>query len=190
VDINESLIQRNRENAQRLGLSNVEFQVADLASLSFPCCFDLVVSIDVLEHIRRQGETLAHLWVALKPGGLAFLHLPTVRDRPVPLSRWLTGSHAWAAKEHVAEARTAEDFVSTVRGAGFQILRTYRTFGYFTGMPATSLFALPYAATALNRAILGLLALPCRALAMADTLNMERTRYAVAVPVRKPGEAG
>ncbi len=186
IDINDLSIEQNRENARRLGLPNVHFELVDLSQADFAAQFDLVISIDVLEHIVRQREALGALFTALKPGGLVFFHLPTVRERPVPFSGRLTGFHAWAAKEHIAEERTAEEFISTVRAVGLEVIRAYRTFGYFTGELATSLFALPFDPTTFNRVLLALLALPCRVLALADTLNMERTRYAVAVLAWKP----
>jgi len=186
VDINEERLQQNREMAVRLGIANVRFESADLAAADFPARFDLVVSIDVLEHIRQQQEALASLSRALRPGGYAFFHLPTVRERPVPLSRWLTGFHAWAEKEHTAKEATADEFVGMVRGTGLEVLHAYRTFGYFTGELANSLFVLPFEPTTRNSILLGLLAVPCRVLAWADTWKIERTRYAVAVVARKP----
>jgi cyclopropane fatty-acyl-phospholipid synthase-like methyltransferase len=185
VDLNEPQIRRNREMARRLGISNVRFEVADLSAGDFSTHFDIVISIDVLEHIPKQTEVLARLSSALRPGGFAFFHLPTVRERPVPLSRWLTGFHAWAEKEHIAEDRTAGEFIELVRSSGLQIVKAYRTFGYFTGELATSLFALPYTPTTFNRLALALLSFPCRLLALADTLNVEKTRYALAVVCRR-----
>jgi SAM-dependent methyltransferase len=186
VDINAERIRENQENARRLGIANVRFEVANLCEADFASRFDLVVSIDVLEHIVNQTGALANLSRALKPGGMAFFHIPTIRERPVPFSRWLTGFREWAAREHVGEERTWEEFVKVVKACDLSVLRAYRTFGYFTGELATSLFALPYAPTRLNRALLALLALPCRILARADTLDLEATRYAVAVVAQKP----
>lgn len=186
VDINDRQIERNRETACQLGICNVKFEVADLTTLDSLNRFDLVIAIDVLEHILRQQEALVRLCTALRPGGVAFFHLPTVRERPVPFSRLLRDFHAWAAEEHHATLCTAEEFVNGLRATGLEIVQAYRTFGYLTGELATSLFALPYADTTRNRLLQGVLALPCRVLALADRLNLERTRYAVAVVAKKP----
>ena len=133
----------------------------------------------------NQAAALENLSRALRPGGVAFFHLPTIRERPVPFSPWLSGFRDWAAREHVAEEQTWDEFVKMVEACGLPIVRAYRTFGYFTGELATSLFALPYAPTKINKMLLGLLAPPCRILARADTLNLESTRYAVAIVARK-----
>jgi ubiquinone/menaquinone biosynthesis C-methylase UbiE len=186
VDIDEEAIRRNRETARHLGIANVRFEVANLAVTKFPEQFDLVISIDVLEHIVEQETALRTLRSALRPGGTAFLHIPTVRERPVPFSRWLTGFHEWAAEEHLAKERTADEFASCVRASGLQVTSTTRTFGYFTGELATSLFALPFKNTRRNRVFQVLLMPICRLLARADSLNLQQTRYAVAVLAKKP----
>lgn len=181
VDVDRALIERNTDMAARLGIGNVRFMVADLVSARFDVPFDLVVSVDVLEHITEQERALLNLREHLAPGGRVFYHLPTIRERPVPFSSQLADFHAWAEGEHLAEDRTAEQFLEAMQRAGYAIGSARRTFGYFTGELATSLFALPYRNTPLNKVLQALLAPVCRVLALADTLELEETRYAVAV---------
>ena len=185
VDVDQARVARNRAMADRLGLSNVQFQVADLVTARFGTTFDLIISIDVLEHIERQEEALRNLLDQLSPKGRAFYHIPTVRERPVPFSRALAGFHDWAAEEHVAEDRSAAQFIGVLERSGYQVDRSYRTFGYFTGEMATSLFNMPYESTLANRMLQASLAPFCRVLAMADELVWEHTRYAVAAEVRR-----
>lgn len=185
VDIDEARVDRNRRMATRLGLENVSFETADLVTARFPTLFDLIISIDVLEHITQQEQALRNLAGHLTSNGRVFYHIPTERQKPVPLSSLLRGFHEWAEAEHIAEDRTAEDFVVAMRNTGYDVLRTYRTFGYFTGELATSLFNLPYENTMRNRVLQALLAPACRALAAADSLRLEKTRYAVAVEARR-----
>lgn len=192
VDVDARRVESCRESATRLGLSNVRFEVADLGRPSDALTaepFDLVVSIDVLEHIADQQRALRTLASVLRPGGMAILHIPTVRARPVPFSRWLTAFHEWGKEEHVAEERTADGFVSLVASSGFEVVRARPTFGYWTGEMATSLFALPFRPTARNRLLQALLAPVCRVLALADALGVDKTRYAVAVTARRPAHA-
>ena len=185
VDIDEARVDRNRRMATRLGLENITFETADLVTARFPNPFDLIISIDVLEHIAQQEQALRNLAGQLTPGGRVFYHIPTARQKPVPFSSLLSGFHEWAEGEHVAEDRTSEDFVAAMRNAGYDVIRSYRTFGYFTGELATSLFNLPYENTTLNRVLQALLAPACRVLAVADSLRLEETRYAVAVEARR-----
>ena len=186
IDVDEGLIARNRQAAEHLGLANIAFEVRDLSRLDYVDQFDLVVSIDVLEHIREQEAALAGLTRALRPGGVAFYHIPTVRERPVPFSKHLGAFHDWAVDEHVAEEHTAPSFTAAVEQSGLDVMRSRKTFGFYTGELATSLFALPYRDSAGNRILQGVLAPLCRSLTWADPWGLERTRYAVAVLSRRP----
>jgi len=188
VDISEELVARNRRTAVALELTNVEFRVADLAREEFSEAFDLIVSIDVLEHIPHQENALANLCGALVPGGIVFLHVPTIREHPVPFHNWLQPFREWAEREHIAQERTASELAAMV-GNQITLRSVQRTFGYYTGELATSLFALPYANTLMNRVFQGLLAPICRLLAMADLWQVEKTRYAVAILAERPRSA-
>jgi SAM-dependent methyltransferase len=181
VDIDRQFIERYLKVSPKMNLPNLEFELADLAAKKFADKFDLIVSIDVLEHIPDQAAALRNLREALAPGGRAFFHIPTVRERPVPFSSHLHAFHEWSEKEHVARDLTAAEFEEAVRNAGFTVLEARRTFGWWTGEMATSLFALPFRDSLRNRMFQAALALPCRLLAMADRLALEQPRFAVAI---------
>lgn len=181
IDIREDFVERNRDTAQRLGIANARFETHDLANEPFEESFDLMVSIDVLEHVVPQDQAFGNLARALAEGGRAFLHVPVERERPVPFSERLTDFHEWGEEEHLADDLTADEFVAALSQAGFEILESHGTFGYYTGELATSLFTLPFQDTPRNRILQGLLAPPCRLLALADSWGLDKTRYAVAV---------
>lgn len=186
MDIDGTLIARNTEVAARLGISNVRFEVGDLCALRSQSEFDMIVSIDVLEHIQRQSDALRNLAMALRLDGLACYHIPTERPRPVPLAPWLKEFHEWGEREHVADELSADEFASRVSQTGLEVLRVRRTFGYLTGELATSLFAVPYRNTMLNRALQLAVSVPCRVLGRLDELELGSVRYAVGVTSRKP----
>lgn len=188
VDISPERVATVRQVARQLGLTNTRFEPADLTVLPFANEFDFVFSIDVLEHIIEQRKALSNLAGALRPGGIAFFHIPTARPRPVPFSRWLEDFHSWAEGEHLAEELTPSDFTQRVRETRLEVMDSRATFGYLTGELATSLFALPYRNTPLNRVFQVALAPLCRLLALADSLDPSQTRYAVAVLARRPPE--
>lgn len=185
LDIDPQFIQRDLAVHPRMNLPNVRFELGDLANVTFSDSFDLIVSIDVLEHIPAQQAALANLYGALRTGGRAFFHIPTVREEPVPFSRHLAAFHEWAEHEHTARELTADEFIDAVRGVGFRLVEAKRTFGYWSGELATSLFALPYRNSLRNRIIQALLAVPCRALVLADGLPIPQRRYAVAVTAER-----
>lgn len=185
IDIQERLIARNRRTAGRLGISNVRFEVADITSCHFDERFDLMTSIDVLEHIPEQRRAIENLAGHLAADGMAFLHVPTIRPVPVPFSSWLTDFHEWAEDEHIAEEVTVGSFVESIRAAGLTIEEARPTFSYWAGELATSLFAIPYKNSPLNRIAQLLLILPCRGLARLDPLVSRGTHFAAAVVGRR-----
>ena len=185
-DIDQTLIQQNRETAKRLAVTNVSFDVKDLAAVDARDQYDLIVSVDVLEHIANQQTALRALAAALRPGGIAFFHVPTIRPKPVPFSTHLQAFHDWAEDEHIAEELTPDSFRAAVAATGLEVQQVTRTFGYYTGELATSLFALPFKPTLRNKILQGVLAPVCRALTLADSLQLDEPRYAVGILAKKP----
>ena len=185
LDYNAERIARNKTLIEPLGLKNLEFEVGDLHAFDEHEAYDLIVSIDVLEHLEGQKEVLQQLTKALIPGGAAYYHLPTIRQRPVPFSSQLESFHEWAEEEHVADDRTAEEFEQLVKDSGLNLIQAEKTFGYWTGELANSLFVLPHRDTVINQVFQAFLAPFCRLLCYADTLQFDSTRYAVAIASRK-----
>jgi SAM-dependent methyltransferase len=181
VDFDASRVARGQERARSLGLTNVTFQRGDLVTEKFDRPFDLILSIDVLEHIVDQEGAIRNLRENLRPGGKFFFHIPTKRERPVLFSRQLSSFHEWAEHEHVAKERSAQEFATVVEQSGLLVDETMRTFGRYTGELAVSVFALPHRNNIVNKVLQAMLAPFCRVVAWADMLNVERTRYAVAI---------
>ena len=70
VDISADSIAEARRRADQAGLTNVEFQQADIFALPFEAeSFDHVFVCFVLEHLARPVEALAILKRLLRPGG-------------------------------------------------------------------------------------------------------------------------
>jgi SAM-dependent methyltransferase len=70
VDVSAESLAQARRTAERAGLTNVEFQQADIFALPFETgCFDHVFVCFVLEHLSRPAAALAILSGLLRPGG-------------------------------------------------------------------------------------------------------------------------
>lgn len=58
---------------------DAEFAAGDIQDgLPFPDGFDLVTAVNVLEHLDRPGEALAHVAAAQPAGGVFVVHLPVI----------------------------------------------------------------------------------------------------------------
>jgi len=77
LDIDPDHVADGNRFAQSLGLDRLEFREKDLATLAYQDRFELILSIDVLEHIQDDETLLYHLFQALKPGGHLIVSTPT-----------------------------------------------------------------------------------------------------------------
>ncbi|MBA3317027.1 MAG: methyltransferase domain-containing protein [Gemmatimonadales bacterium] len=72
VDVSADSVAEAKAKADAAGLTNVQFQQADIFALPFaPQSFDHIFVCFVLEHLSRPVEALATLKDLLKPGGTA-----------------------------------------------------------------------------------------------------------------------
>jgi SAM-dependent methyltransferase len=68
-DLCDDAIGMARDEAARLGIDNVRFEVKDLSGLEARAAFDLVTSFDAVHDTRQPQELLMAIHGALKPGG-------------------------------------------------------------------------------------------------------------------------
>jgi len=185
MDLDAEWIARCSATARRMGIANVQFEVGDLTRLERPASFDLIVSIDVLEHIpRRRKRCGASATPCAAAARSSSMCLRSGRGRCL---RSVAARVSRVGQEGThRQGEDADEFVALVRSADLDVVRWRRTFGYYSGELATSLFNLPYAPTLRNRVLQALLAPACRLLALSDSVEGQRTRYAVAVFGRRP----
>ncbi|MCB9349358.1 MAG: methyltransferase domain-containing protein [Lewinellaceae bacterium] len=90
-DINEQDIHYAR--ALNAAVPNLEYQVEDALNLSFADnTFDLVISVEVIEHVGRPERMIEEIQRVLKPDGFALITFPSL-DFPFtydPLNRLLS----------------------------------------------------------------------------------------------------
>ncbi|GAA4932374.1 class I SAM-dependent methyltransferase [Streptomyces coeruleoprunus] len=67
LDQSEQGVAAGRAEADRLGLGNVRFTVAD--STEIPGTYDVITAFDVIHDLARPAQTLAAVAAALRPGG-------------------------------------------------------------------------------------------------------------------------
>jgi rhamnosyltransferase len=104
---------------ERVDLDRDEFPVADQS-------LDLVLALDVLEHLVDPWSVLAKLQRKLKPGGVAVLSLPNVRHHSALLPLLLLGDFKYQT-EGVLDSTHLRFFTKTsairfVEDCGFELL--------------------------------------------------------------------
>ena len=59
-----------------------KYKVADIQNgVAFDNKFDLVLAINVIEHLTKPQDGIKAICEALKPGGIALVHLPTINNK-------------------------------------------------------------------------------------------------------------
>lgn len=184
-DIDEQTISRNRRVQRKMGIRNVSFHVRDVSTLTESDKYDLIVCIDVLEHIKDVETAVRSLKTALAPRGYLYIHMPARRYRPVPFSRFLSSFHRWAEREHIGRLLTKEELRGLLGDNGLSVLACRSTFSYFAGEMAVSLFSLFFEQSKVNFLMQGLMFPIARCLCYFDPLVSEQKGFGVAALAQK-----
>jgi len=128
IDKNKEAIRVARYRKRLYQMKNVHFVQADLLELdgsSF--CernFDLVTSLDVLEHIEKDISLLKKFNRLLRPAGILILHVPA-KDQ----SHFLKKPYFRFHPDHIRSGYTKKEIIDKVVKAGFKIYSLRPTFG-------------------------------------------------------------
>ena len=123
VELNPVEAETCERMARKEGLTNLSFLTGNLVSLDWGDRFDMIYSLDVLEHIPDDVDALRSLYKALKPGGILLVHVPN-RWYMETDGRLLTvpDEEAWRINPgHVRAGYTRDELSSVLSAAGFQI---------------------------------------------------------------------
>ncbi len=125
VDNEPGVVERANAIARRAAITNCRFQVGDVTDLRFRNEFDLVVSVDNLEHIDDDVQALRCLRSALVTGGKLVLHTPGYHRRWLLFGKRVNFEVPGHARPgyHMAELR------SKLELAGFTVAEMRATYG-------------------------------------------------------------
>lgn len=140
VDINREDIEYARELNKNV--ANLRYDVDNALNLSFAdASFDLIISVDVMEHVGRPEVMLREIQRVLKPEGIALITFPS-QDFPFtydPINRILS----WFSNKKIAQGAYAfgheylisgEDFKKWSDRDGLTVLREHNLSGYLVAL--------------------------------------------------------
>ena len=125
IDMDPVLVARANAIAQRAGLTNCHFEVDDVTKLDHDSAFNLVVSVDNLEHVYDDVSALRGLMRALRPGGRAVVHVPGYERRWLVFGRRVN----FDVPGHVRPGYRTNELVERLDRAGFDLSSCRSTYG-------------------------------------------------------------
>lgn len=131
VDLKAEQVDDCNRFFQAIGKPNVVFKTADLTTFCEPNAFDLVLSIDVMEHIEDDVGVFRNLFHSMKQGGLLLISTPSDKggsDVHHEHSEPDGAAHGFI-DEHVRDGYSLEDITQKLKAAGFQRIEAYYTYG-------------------------------------------------------------
>lgn len=127
VDIKDDWINNCKRFFEKQNLRNVLFGVEDLTKITHENKFDLILSVDVMEHIENDIRVFKNFYKALKPGGFLMINTPSIYG----------GSDAHEDEdesfigEHARIGYSFEELEAKLNLAGFSVYQKKYTYGFW-----------------------------------------------------------
>jgi SAM-dependent methyltransferase len=126
IDIDSEHIKECENFFTKTGLSNrVSFQAMDLTALNDSDYYDLILSVDVMEHIQNDLKVFQNFYKALKKGGVLVISTPSDKGGSDVHNE---GDNSFI-EEHVRNGYSAEDISEKLSNAGFEQINVAYTYG-------------------------------------------------------------
>lgn len=127
-DIDEGKLKNASRFAEKIIKSNkIKFLYGDISKpVKEKNTYDLIVNIDVLEHIKNYKTVLNNFYKLLVKGGYLYIHTPQVHQK-----RIFKQLESWKHEDHAIEGYTPEELTRELTKLGFKIVEKKETFGYF-----------------------------------------------------------
>lgn len=131
VDIKPEQIEDCNQFIQKAGLSNrVKFEMADLTQFLEPTKYDLILSVDVMEHIEEDVLVFRNFYASMKNGGLLLISTPSDQGgSDSHHDNHEEGAHGFI-DEHVRDGYNISDIESKLKSVGFSKVEARYSYGF------------------------------------------------------------
>ena len=126
LDIKQEQVDDCNAFFSRIGLSErISFEYADLTTLEISNRYDLILSVDVMEHIEDDRTVFQRFYKGLKPGGVLLISTPSDQG-----GSDVHHEHEESfIDEHVRDGYGVEDIEEKLREAGFSDIHIRYSYG-------------------------------------------------------------
>lgn len=125
VDVKEEQVADCNQFFRSIGRDNVLFRIEDLVTYQAPETYDLVLSVDVMEHILEDVEVFKNFYASLKPGGMVLISTPSDQGG----SDVHDDEESSFIEEHVRDGYNIQEIQDKLRTAGFKKIEARYQYG-------------------------------------------------------------
>jgi 2-polyprenyl-3-methyl-5-hydroxy-6-metoxy-1,4-benzoquinol methylase len=125
VDVKEEQVQDCAQFFSRVGIKNVTFKVDDLTTMVHPNAFDLVLCVDVMEHIEPDVTVFKNYFASLKNGGMVLISTPSDQGG----SDVHEDTDDSFIEEHVRDGYNIEEIQKKLTSVGFAKTEAFYSYG-------------------------------------------------------------
>lgn len=127
VDIKEEQIKDCQYFFKKIGNKNVTIEYADLRDINYQDEFELIISVDVMEHIEEDQKVFNNFSYALKKGGRLLINTPSNFGGSDVHSE---GEKSFI-EEHAREGYSIEELKNKLENSGLKISTFKYSYGKF-----------------------------------------------------------
>lgn len=125
-EIDKQKLKTCRTLADELNVKNATFIYLDITKKQSMSNYDLIINIDVLEHINRYELALENFSNLLRKDGYLYIHVPQPNQK-----RIFNSLKKWHHKDHTHEGIIKSELENELKKLGFKIIVSMETFGFF-----------------------------------------------------------
>jgi len=162
IDVKEEQIEDCNKFFSRIKRDNVNFEIADLTRFSEEKKYNLILSVDVMEHILEDVEVFKNLFQSMKEGGMLLISTPSdqggsdVHDHDHGSE--LNDGTASFIDEHVRDGYNIDEIQVKLKSAGFS--KTEAKYSYGTPGKTSWKLSMKYPILMLGKSKLFFIILP------------------------------
>jgi 2-polyprenyl-3-methyl-5-hydroxy-6-metoxy-1,4-benzoquinol methylase len=125
VDVNPVQVCTNNEIFRKIHFENVIFKTTDLTIFQQPSSFDLILCVDVMEHIEEDVKVFENYNVSLKQGGILLISTPSDQGGSDVTKE---GEESFIG-EHVRDGYNINEIKEKLKTAGFTKVKARYSYG-------------------------------------------------------------
>ena len=125
VDVKEEQVRDCNLFFREIGAQKVLFKVADLTKYTVPESFDLILAVDVMEHIEEDELVFQNFAKSLKKGGMLLISTPSDQGG----SDVQEEGESSFIEEHVRDGYNIDEIKKKILASGFSEVEAYYSYG-------------------------------------------------------------